>query len=133
MNYTTRIKRARLLTCNISLYQNDVSSGNVTFNVKNNKAFIEVVYLMEKFRNRNIFCNYWSEIETHITNSFTMIYPDLKQMTIELEAKELDSKYDRLINKYKLFGFEMFGKERTKYVDEMCYRIVPMKKEVILS
>lgn len=133
MNYTTRIKQSKLLTHNISLYQNDTPTGNVTFNVKYNKAFIEVVYLTDKYRNKNIFRNYWNAIETHIIVAYTLIYPNTNILTIELEAKELNVKHNRLVNKYKLFGFDTFGKERIKYVDEVCYRIVPMKKEITLD
>lgn len=131
--FTTKIIAIKPLTHNISLYQNNTTSGNVVFNIKNNKVTIETIYLMDKFRFNNTFINYWDQIEEHIITSYKINYANSKQLIIEINAKELDTKYNKLINKYMLLGFEQCKKERSKYVDEILYRIVPMKKIILLN
>lgn len=129
--YQTNIQKTKNQTYKISLYLHQEYIGNVNFNTKNNQVFIDVIYLLEKFQGKNLFTNYWDEIEDLIIQSYKQEYSNQNLIIIKLDAKELDYKYDKLINKYESFKFIRNGKERIKHIDEIQYRIVPMIKIIV--
>jgi len=117
-------------TFKINLYNSDnINVGYVNFNIKNTNLFISAIYLFEKFRNQNIFKNYWPIIEKTMIDQYQQKYNE-SVMILNILARELDTKYNKLINKYKLFGFEIDikKKEKIEYDNDFCYRVVPMQK-----
>lgn len=121
-------------TFKINLYDsNKINIGYVNFNIKKENVFISAIYLFEKFRNQNIFKDYWQIIEKTIIEIYRGEY-DKSVIIFDILARELDAKHNKLVGKYKLLGFEvdLKKKERVEYDEDYCYRIVPMQKLIIL-
>lgn len=104
----------------ITLKNNKDYIGSIKFSICSNILFINVFYVLSKYRGNN----YGKFLLDYIINKSK----DLQINKIVLDAKEYYSHYNKLINYYKKFGFEidLESKINQKWVNGELVRIIRM-------
>lgn len=108
----------------ITLKNNKDYIGSIKYSINNNELFIDVFYILSKYRGHN----YGQFLLDYIIKKSK----DLLINKILLNAKEYYSHYDKLINYYKKFGFEIDKESNInqKWVDGELVRIIKMYKNI---
>jgi GNAT superfamily N-acetyltransferase len=105
---------------NIITLKNNKYIGSIKYIIQDNILEIKVFYIINKYRGQN----YGKILLDYIINKAKSIYIN----KIILNAKEYYSHYNKLVNYYKKFGFDI-DKEITinqKWVDGELVRIIRM-------
>ena len=103
----------------ISFYIDDQYLGKIVYAIRSSNIFIHYIYINPIYRSKGYLKIMINNLEIRHNKDLT------------LEAKEINEKYNRLINHYIKLGFQINGKERFVYEGEILFRKVPMAKSII--
>ena len=109
----------------IILKENNQYIGNIKYIINNEELVVIIYYINQKYRKKNYGKFFFDYLDNKIKN--------LNIKSIKLDALEYYSHYNKLVNYYYKFGFEILDKEKIikKWIDGELVRVIPMIKKYV--